>query len=44
MQNYNPGKTSLVYGDETTRIFGRDYIIEKLGDVSFKLSARAFFR
>ena len=44
MQNYNPGKTSLVYGDETTRIFGRDYIIEKLGDVSFKLSARAFFQ
>ena len=44
MQNYNPGKMSLVYGDETTRIFGRDYIIEKLGDVSFKLSARAFFQ
>lgn len=44
MQNLNPGRTSLVYGDSTTLLSGRDYIVERLGDVSFKLSARAFFQ
>lgn len=44
MQNINPGRGSLVWGDETIKLAGKTYIREKLGDVEFKLSARAFFQ
>ena len=44
MQNINPKKTSLIWGDETILLAGSDHIVEKLGDLEFKLSARAFFQ
>jgi 23S rRNA (uracil-5-)-methyltransferase RumA len=44
MQNVNPGKTSLVWGDETKHLAGNDAITEKLDGLSFKLSARAFLQ
>ncbi|WP_342559897.1 23S rRNA (uracil(1939)-C(5))-methyltransferase RlmD [Psychrobacillus sp. FSL W7-1457] len=43
-QNINPGKTSLIFGDTTFNLFGKEIIHEKLGELAFDLSARAFFQ
>lgn len=44
MQNINPGKTSLIWGDETVHLAGEETITEKLDGLAFKLSARAFLQ
>lgn len=44
MQNINPKKTSLIWGEETFRLAGKETITETLGPISFELSARAFFQ
>ncbi|WP_028399800.1 23S rRNA (uracil(1939)-C(5))-methyltransferase RlmD [Ectobacillus panaciterrae] len=44
MQNVNGEKTSLIFGDETFRLAGKEVIQETLGDLNFELSARAFFQ
>ncbi|MBH0158782.1 23S rRNA (uracil(1939)-C(5))-methyltransferase RlmD [Fictibacillus sp. 5RED26] len=44
VQNVNEEKTSLVFGDQTDEIYGKDTITEHLGDLRFELSARAFFQ
>ena len=43
-QNVNPGETSLVWGDETMVIDGKNTITERIGDVNFDLSVRAFMQ
>lgn len=43
-QNMNPGETSLVWGEETMLIDGKNTITEKIGDVRFDLSVRAFMQ
>ncbi|WP_438821133.1 23S rRNA (uracil(1939)-C(5))-methyltransferase RlmD [Desertibacillus haloalkaliphilus] len=44
LQNINGKKTSLIFGEETLHLHGEEVIQETLGDVSFELSARAFFQ
>jgi tRNA (uracil-5-)-methyltransferase len=44
VQNINGQKTSLIFGDESLLLEGEEYIQEVLGDLSFELSARAFFQ
>lgn len=44
VQNVNEEKTSLIFGEQTEGIFGKVTITEHLGDLSFELSARAFFQ
>jgi tRNA (uracil-5-)-methyltransferase len=44
VQNINGRKTSLIFGEETKLLEGEEYIQEVLGDLSFELSARAFFQ
>lgn len=44
MQNVNPGKTSLIWGEKTLPLAGETTITEKLGGLAFKLSARAFLQ
>jgi 23S rRNA (uracil-5-)-methyltransferase RumA len=44
VQNVNPRKTSLVFGEKTRELWGKPSIAERLGDLSFDLSARAFFQ
>lgn len=43
-QNINPAKTSLIFGDETIVLDGKETIHEQLGGLSFDLSSRAFFQ
>ncbi|MFC4769236.1 23S rRNA (uracil(1939)-C(5))-methyltransferase RlmD [Effusibacillus consociatus] len=44
MQNINPAKTSLIFGDKTILLWGKERIEERLGEVRFALSPRAFFQ
>lgn len=44
MQNVNKSRGSQIWGDETFNLAGTDYLDEQLGNVHFKLSARAFFQ
>ncbi|MBS4192240.1 23S rRNA (uracil(1939)-C(5))-methyltransferase RlmD [Bacillus sp. FJAT-49705] len=44
IQNINGQKTSLIFGEETVSLEGKDFIQETLGDLSFELSARTFFQ
>lgn len=43
-QNVNGKKTSLIFGEKTIHLYGSKVIQETLGDLSFELSARAFFQ
>lgn len=43
-QNINPAKTSLIFGDETIVLDGKETIHEQLGELAFDLSSRAFFQ
>lgn len=43
-QNVNKEKTSLIFGDETITLYGKETIHEKLGELAFDLSSRAFFQ
>ncbi|WP_194946736.1 23S rRNA (uracil(1939)-C(5))-methyltransferase RlmD [Bombilactobacillus apium] len=43
-QNFNPGSTSLIWGNETKKLWGQDYLTETLGDYQYQLSPRAFFQ
>lgn len=44
MQNIQQQKTSLVMGEETKHLWGKESIEEHLGDLIFDLSPRAFFQ
>jgi 23S rRNA (uracil-5-)-methyltransferase RumA len=44
LQNVNGQKTSVIFGDKTIHLEGNEVIQESLGDLSFELSARAFFQ
>ncbi len=44
LQNVNGKKTSVIFGEETIHLEGEHTIQETLGDLSFELSARAFFQ
>ncbi|MCP1145967.1 23S rRNA (uracil(1939)-C(5))-methyltransferase RlmD [Lysinibacillus endophyticus] len=43
-QNINREKTSLIFGDETIVLHGKETIHEELGELAFDLSSRAFFQ
>lgn len=43
-QNVNKEKTSLIFGDETIVLDGKETIHERLGELAFDLSTRAFFQ
>ncbi|WP_462408786.1 23S rRNA (uracil(1939)-C(5))-methyltransferase RlmD [Neobacillus sp. Marseille-QA0830] len=44
VQNINGEKTSLIFGKETVKLAGEEFIQESLGDLQFELSARTFFQ
>ncbi|KOS71816.1 RNA methyltransferase [Lysinibacillus contaminans] len=43
-QNINRDRSSLIFGDETIILDGKETIHEELGELAFDLSARAFFQ
>lgn len=43
-QNVNPGRTSQVWGEQTTLLSGQAYITEIINGVSYQLSPRAFLQ
>ncbi len=44
VQNVNKDQTPLIFGDKTTHLAGEPIINERLGDLSYELSARTFFQ
>ncbi|MDH6363621.1 23S rRNA (uracil1939-C5)-methyltransferase [Enterococcus sp. PF1-24] len=44
MQNIQEKKTSLIMGDETIFLWGKEAITEQINEVVFELSPRAFFQ
>ncbi|WP_026690876.1 23S rRNA (uracil(1939)-C(5))-methyltransferase RlmD [Alteribacter aurantiacus] len=44
VQNVNSRKTSVIFGDETRVLDGKEKIRETLGELNFNLSAQAFFQ
>ncbi|MGG0657318.1 23S rRNA (uracil(1939)-C(5))-methyltransferase RlmD [Rummeliibacillus pycnus] len=44
VQNINADKTSLIFGEQSFTLAGKDTIHEELGEFAFDLSARAFFQ
>ena len=43
-QNINRDRSSLIFGDETIVLDGKETIHEEIGELAFDLSARAFFQ
>lgn len=43
-QNINPRKTNVILGDKSFKIYGRDTIKEKIGDIIFAVSPVSFFQ
>ncbi len=44
MQNVNSEKTNVIFGDDTINLWGKDVIIDTIGDVRFEISARSFYQ
>lgn len=42
--NHQLAKTNVILGGETTLLYGKEYIIDKIGDLSFKISPLSFFQ
>jgi 23S rRNA (uracil-5-)-methyltransferase RumA len=42
--NHNPSKTSLVFGEQSRLLWGKEKLTEKLGNLTYSLSPRAFFQ
>ena len=44
VQNVNSKKTNVIMGDETTVLWGEEYIYDNIGDIKFAISARSFYQ
>jgi len=44
VQNINPHPGNVILGQEELTLWGRPYVVEKLGELSFRVSARSFFQ
>lgn len=42
--NHNPDRTSRVFGEQSRLLWGKEKLEERLGNLSFLLSSRAFFQ
>lgn len=42
--NINPGRTNVILGDKDKTIWGRSYVRDRLGDLEFNISPRAFYQ
>ncbi len=44
VHNVNPARTNIILGRQTETIWGRDTIVDRIGDFLFRVSARSFFQ
>ncbi len=44
IQNVNSENTNVIFGDETITLYGKDYIVDRLGDYKFKISPLSFYQ
>lgn len=44
VQNINSNKTNILFGKKQQTLWGRNYLVEKLGDLQFHLSLTSFFQ
>lgn len=44
VHNVNPARTNVILGRQTATIWGRDTIVDRIGDYLFRVSARSFFQ
>ncbi|WP_078382232.1 23S rRNA (uracil(1939)-C(5))-methyltransferase RlmD [Sutcliffiella halmapala] len=44
VQNVNPQKTNVIFGEETKVLWGEEYIYDFIGDIKFAISARSFYQ
>ncbi|WP_153722231.1 23S rRNA (uracil(1939)-C(5))-methyltransferase RlmD [Sporosarcina cascadiensis] len=44
MQNINFANTNVIMGNETVNLYGKDIIIDRIGDIEFEISARSFYQ
>ncbi|WP_209124809.1 23S rRNA (uracil(1939)-C(5))-methyltransferase RlmD [Alkalihalobacillus sp. BA299] len=44
VHNINRKKTNVIFGDQTTVLWGEEYIYDFIGDIKFAISARSFYQ
>lgn len=44
VQNVNPKKTNVIFGEETKLLWGEEVIYDFIGDIKFAISARSFYQ
>ena len=44
VHNVNPANTNVIFGEQTTTIYGADYIKDSLDGLDFLISARSFYQ
>ena len=44
VHNVNPANTNVIFGDQTTTIYGANYITDSLDGLDFLISARSFYQ
>ncbi|TSB45581.1 23S rRNA (uracil(1939)-C(5))-methyltransferase RlmD [Alkalicoccobacillus porphyridii] len=44
VQNINPKRTNVIFGDKTKVLWGEEYIYDSIGAIKFAISARSFYQ
>ncbi|WP_458414895.1 23S rRNA (uracil(1939)-C(5))-methyltransferase RlmD [Schinkia sp. CFF1] len=44
IQNINPKRTNVIFGDKTKVLWGDEYLYDSIGDIQFAISARSFYQ
>ncbi|MBU8906412.1 23S rRNA (uracil(1939)-C(5))-methyltransferase RlmD [Desertibacillus haloalkaliphilus] len=44
VQNVNNKRTNVIFGEETTVLWGEEYIYDYIGEIKFAISARSFYQ
>ncbi|MFS1516416.1 23S rRNA (uracil(1939)-C(5))-methyltransferase RlmD [Bacillus sp. SCS-151] len=44
VQNVNTKRTNVIFGDDTSVLWGNEYIYDYIGNIKFAISARSFFQ
>ncbi len=44
VQNINPARTNVIFGDKTVTLWGSDVIYDYIGPIKFAISARSFYQ